>query len=464
MLVKNWIWPLLAASQGAQAALEYTNLCSPSPLPLESIKKAAAIVAKDLLDTYYNGDKPGFVPGILPGPPPDGDYYWWQGGALWGTLLDYWHYTGDTQFNPIVKRAMMFQVGENADYNPRNWSASMGNDDQSFWAFSAMLATELGFEDPPKDKPQWAALVQAVYNEQTAPERRVTTPGHNCEWGLRWQVFPANNGFDYINTIANGCYFNIAARLARYFGNMTYAENAERTWNLITRLKYVDDQYNVYDGAHEGDQCTKINKFQFSYNAVILLQGSAYMWNMTQKPEWEQRINGLLDNIIKVFFPDKVAFEVACEHATCTTDMESFKGYLHRWLASTTQLAPFTRDKIMPVLKSSTAAAVKLCTGGANGRMCGFKWSTGVFDETGAMQQQNVIAALTSLLVGSAKGPLTNSTGGTSVGNPNAGVDTPLTIEQRFGKIGGGDRAGAAILTILIVGAASVMFWYMGTD
>lgn len=184
----------------------------------------------------------------------------------------------------------------------------------------------------------------------------------------------------------------------------------------------------------------------------------------TQSPEWEERINGLLSQIIKVFFPDGIAFEVACEHATCTTDMESFKGYMHRWLASTTQLAPFTKAKIMPVLMSSTQAAVKQCTGGANGRMCGFKWSTGVFDDTGAMQQQNVLAALTSLLVDTAKGPLTNKTGGTSQGKPDAGHETPLTIEQRYGKINTGDRAGAAILTILIVGGAAGMFWYMGMD
>jgi hypothetical protein len=43
--------------------------------------------------TYYKGNQYGNTPGILPGPPPQGDYYWWEGGALWGTLIDYWHST-----------------------------------------------------------------------------------------------------------------------------------------------------------------------------------------------------------------------------------------------------------------------------------------------------------------------------------------------------------------------------------
>ncbi len=38
------------------------------------IKGSAKTLAYDLL-TYYNGNESGQVPGILPGPPPAGDYY-----------------------------------------------------------------------------------------------------------------------------------------------------------------------------------------------------------------------------------------------------------------------------------------------------------------------------------------------------------------------------------------------------
>lgn len=138
------------------------------------------------------------IPGILPGPPPNGDYYWWQGGALWGTYIDYWHYTGDTKYNAEVNHSMLFQVGRDRDYNPANWSASMGNDDQAFWALSALQAAEYGFEDPPEEEPQWLSLAQAVFNEQTSEDRRAR--GGNCDWALRWQVYPSNQGFNYINS------------------------------------------------------------------------------------------------------------------------------------------------------------------------------------------------------------------------------------------------------------------------
>ncbi|KAI1641332.1 family 76 glycosyl hydrolase [Biscogniauxia mediterranea] len=446
--------PLLATfglfADRALGALD-VNLDDP-----ESIKSAAALVAEDLL-TFYHGDEPGWVPGILPGPPPDGDYYWWQGGAMWGALLDYRHHTGDKQFDDIITQAILWQVGPNKDFMPPNWTASMGNDDQAFWGYSALIAAETGYTDPPPDEAQWLALAQAVFNEQTHEDRRV--PSGRCEWGLRWQVYPSNNGYNYINTVANACYFNIGSRLARYTNNNTYADLASKTFDLIQRLGYISDSWDVYDGAHLPD-CTDINKAQFSYNAAMLLQGCAFMYNHTNGAEpWGTRVNSLVDRMIQIFFPNGTAFEPSCEPGNCNVDMESFKGYMHRWMGQTMQLVPTTYSKIFPVLKTSAQAAVKQCTGGDNGRMCGFHWTTGVFDgKTGVGQQMNVLGALISLLTPSVAPPLTNATGGTSQGNANAGSDNSLT--PNFREITGGDKAGAGIITaVLMTGALSAFAW-----
>lgn len=78
--------------------------------------------------------------------------------------------------------------------------------------------------------------------------------------------------------------------------------------------------------------------------------------------------------------------------------MNFYKGILHRSLASTMKLAPYTADKILPILKTSAVAAVSTCTGGDNGRMCGFAWSDGKFDKSTAGAQSSVLAALTSVL------------------------------------------------------------------
>lgn len=210
---------------------------------------------------------------------------------MWGSLIDYWHYTGDTSYNDVLSAGIQHQVGENDDMMPSNWSASMGNDDQAFWGMTALLAAETKFPDPPATSPGWLALAQAVFNTQA-----VRFDTQYCNGGLvlfqweawtemlmssrlRWQVYQYLTGYDYKNSIANGCFFNIGARLARYTNNDTYAQYAEETFTWVQGVGLMDADWNVYDGAHIETNCTDINKVQFSYNVAVWLLGAANMYN-----------------------------------------------------------------------------------------------------------------------------------------------------------------------------------------
>ncbi len=242
--------------------------------PTDSIKAAARTVAHNLM-SYYHGNESGQIPGILPGPPPVGPYYWWEGGALWGTMVDYWHYTTDSTYNAEALTALVFQAGAPQNsFMPPNWTASLGNDDQGFWGMSAMLAAENNFQNPAPADPQWLALAQAVFNTQVP---RWDT--QYCGGGMRWQIPFANNGYNYKNTIANAALFNIAARLARYTNNDTYAQWADKAYNWMQSVGYIDNDYNIYDGAHVESNCTDINKAQFSYNPAVVIQGCGFMYN-----------------------------------------------------------------------------------------------------------------------------------------------------------------------------------------
>ena len=194
---------------------------------------------------------------------------------MWGTIVDYWFYTGDDQYNAEAMRSMVFQAEAPVNaYMPRNWTASLGNDDQGFWGMAAMLAAEVNFPNPPEDQPQWLALAQAVFNTQVA-----RWEDQDCDGGLRWQVEHTNGGYDYKNTIANGVFLNIASRLARYTGNDTYAFWTETTWDWIEARGYITKDYNVLDGGHIGYQCKDLNPVQFSANAAILIHAAAVMYN-----------------------------------------------------------------------------------------------------------------------------------------------------------------------------------------
>lgn len=173
---------------------------------------------------------------------------------------------------------MLHQVGPENDYEPPNQTLSMGNDDQAFWGIAALVAAERGFPDPPKDKPQWLALAQAVFNRQAGRWDTLS-----CNGGLRWQVVVSNKGYDYKNSVSNGLFFQMGGRLARYTGNQTYADLGEKAYNWCKEMGLLSNKYYVYDGAHLPD-CTVSSKLQWSYNAGVFLAGAAAMYDYYVRP------------------------------------------------------------------------------------------------------------------------------------------------------------------------------------
>ncbi|KAL0938484.1 glycosyl hydrolase family 76 [Colletotrichum truncatum] len=387
----------------------------------DEIVKSSGQIAKDLF-TVYQGDKPGAVPGLLPGPPTDGkgDFYWIHGASFFSTYLDYQHWTGDDSYQASIIKALTHQVGPRNDYLPPNITATVGNDDQCFWGSAALLAAE--YQLPKGDGiPAWIDVAKNVWETQASPDRHDDT----CDGGLRWQIPPSNNGYNWKQTTSNGCFLSMGARLARFTGNATYAEYAEKTWDWLNTVGFIDNKTSaVYDGAHTETNCTDISKIQFSVNAAILTEGAAFMYNFTNGSDvWRQRTEKLADSLLKTFFPKGIAYEVACEseQGRCTIDHLFMKGYLHRWLSVATQVAPFLSEKVLPVLKSSAEAAAKHCQGDAGATTCSFYWSEAQFvdpkkadDSTGVAERSSALSAISGLLIKDAKAPVTEKTGGSS--------------------------------------------------
>lgn len=145
-------------------------------------------------------------------------------------------------------------------------------------------------------------------------------------------------------------------------------------------------------------------------------------------------------------------YEVACEpNGNCNVDQLSFKAYLSRWMAATTKVAPWTSDQILPLLASSAQAAAQSCSGGADGTVCGTRWTQPGYDGTfGVGQQMSALEVIQSNLIKKVSGPVSNSTGGTSKGNPSAGTGTTVHVEPPH-AITTGDKAGAGVLTAVVL-------------
>lgn len=326
-------------------------------------------------------------------------------------MLDYYHYTGDPSYNDVVIDALLGPTnrGTNNDYMPSQHADEEGNDDLFFWGSAVLSAAERNFPQPNKDIPSWLQLSSNVFNELVG--RWNST---HCNGGLLWQIYASNpNGLNYKNSVSNGGFFQLAARLARATGNDTYLDWAEKIWDWSYDVGFIEKStFHVYDGADSRDNCAEVNKFSFTYTSGIYLYGAAVMANYTGKAEWKTRTEKLFDGAGWFFSPfansTNVMFEAACEKVNrCNADMSTFKGYLARFMYMTVQLVPSLRDSVFTYLDASAQAAAKSCAGGKTSTQCGQRWYVGGYDgNTGLGQEMCALEVVQGLLVEDAPLPL----------------------------------------------------------
>ncbi|ODV60979.1 glycoside hydrolase family 76 protein [Ascoidea rubescens DSM 1968] len=395
---------------------------------------------------YYNGLEYGQVIGMFSDP-----YYWWQSGGAWGSMIDYWFYMENDTYNDVLKQALLYQVGDNWDYIPANQSTTEGNDDQGFWGLVVMAAVERNFTNPAEDEPQWLYLAQAVFNKMA-----FNWDTESCYGGLRWQIFQWNSGYDYKNSVSNGCLFQIGARLARYTGNDTYLEWCDLIWDWMVDINFIttENWWFVYDGATIGDDnCSTTVKLQWTYNQGLMLGGCAYLYDYTGEEKWLNRTQRLLDSSV-VFFnnSNNIMFEAACQNAgTCNTDQKSFKAYFSRFLGLTAKLVPQTYDQIMSYLVPSALGAAQSCSGGTDGKTCGINWFHPGWDGNwGLGEQMSALEVIQNLNVINRPAPYTANTGGSSIGDPSAGVNDLHGSAESELSLSTKDHVGAAIITAVV--------------
>ncbi|KAF7862570.1 hypothetical protein EAF04_007443 [Stromatinia cepivora] len=410
---------------------------------IDSIKLAASTIAKDLVGLYNKSQTPGNPIGVLNAP-----YYWWESGAMFDTLIQYWRLTGDSQYNAIVTQGLVYQQGTDNDFMPANQTKSLANDDQSTWALAAMSAAEARLGEV--QNVTWLNLADIVFNEQVARWDEKT-----CNGGLRWQIFAFNAGYTYKNSISNGNFFQLSARLAAYTGNSTYSDWATKVWNWTKATGFIDEDFNVFDGADVTKNCSAIDKVQFSQSAGTFIAGAAYMYNHTSgDSQWKKSLDGLLNRTISVFFPSGIATETACETKNaCNIDQRAFKGILGKWLVDTIQVAPYTNSIINTQLTSTAQAAAKTC--GDNG--CALDWSgNGKNSSTGVGEQIDALNYVQGLLHNQATAPATrnssNATTSSSGGSTStsASASASATYNAATGMV-----LGQSVMSFSILGSVA---------
>ncbi|CAI5758837.1 unnamed protein product [Candida verbasci] len=404
-----------------------------------TIRLAANTVVQGVLD-YYEGDKYGGTVGMFSSP-----YYWWEAGAAFGSLLDYTFFFENDTLVPLIKEALEYQAGDDLNYIPLNQSTTEGNDDQGFWGLTVMGAAERNFSNPSDPKKSWLGLAQAVFNTMSS-----RWDDDQCGGGLRWQIFQWNTGYDYKNSVSNGCLFNLAARLARYTANDTYVEWAERVfdWMYGVGLLTENEWWFVYDGVKINNNCSNVTKNVWSYNQGLLLSGCAYLYNYTEDEKWLNYSMNFLRSA-QVFFKNisgnMVIYEAACQPSkNCNNDQRSFIANFARFLGLTSKLIPQTEETINGWIKSSANAAADWTN-----------WNStddnpyGVGNHYDNVYELSALEVMQNVMTPKRPAPYTANDGGSSKSHPGNGYPKikqntkPLTLTTK-------DKAGAAIITSII--------------
>jgi mannan endo-1,6-alpha-mannosidase len=160
--------------------------------------------------------------------------------------------------------------------------------------------------------------------------------------------------------------------------------------------------------------------------------------------------------------------DICEEYNACNVDQKSFKAYLSRWMAASTQMAPFIYDQVLSLLQVSAKAAAAQCNGNGPvapaGQTCGLKWYlNGTWDGTdGVGQQMAAMEVILGTLIQTTQAPLTNTTGGTSVSNPNAGFNaSSVPPGEQITPATKSEKAGAWVLTAIVLVLAIWTAWFM---
>ncbi|PWY91419.1 hypothetical protein BO94DRAFT_573862 [Aspergillus sclerotioniger CBS 115572] len=131
---------------------------------------------------------------------------------------------------------------------------------------------------------------------------------------------------------------------------------------------------------------------QWSYNYGAYRTGAAYMYNNTEKDEWKEAVDGLIDRLLDQFFPEEYDGETFAEYlcepnSLCNFNEILSNGIVAPRLTSVALIVPDTYDQIFPKLQASAQAAALSCSGVGN-NTCGIKWYTEEWDQSISMEQQ----------------------------------------------------------------------------
>jgi len=262
---------------------------------------------------------------------------WFVSGEMWGGIFDHSRWTGDKSFDTIAATAL-----GNASYNEQQdllggdmrtfneKTLGKWNDDISWWALSMMAGVEIYGNDAVMPGSGKFITVAA-----TTWAENLEQWDNQCGGGIYWSRDRTDSGRkNYKNTITNGEFMALGARLAYMTRNMTYLDWSVKAYDWMKNVGMITSDYHVYDGA-QAPNCgaDTLVKTEWTYSYGVIIQALVYMHRTTPTASYLSDAAQFAKVAIAKFASNGGIGDLCEASGNCGRDPPTFKAQLVKGLA-----------------------------------------------------------------------------------------------------------------------------------
>jgi len=383
-------------------------LCAPT-LDLTNqaaVQEAAKRIANNLIGYYL---KPGASSQgtINPSTAQDASgFQWYEGGIMWGVMMEYMKTTGDlTHITSSVNAMTLGSFGTVGSFLGTDEVLAITlegkwNDDILWWGLGPIVGAEMFGAN--QNMPGGVSYVQ-LSNKTFAQVQAQNDP--TCQGGIWWSRDRANPRFkNYKSTITQCQQMVLGARLAIITGNPQFANDVAQLNDWMKRAGIITSDFRVNDGVDAGQNCG-VNVNQLSYKSGFCSGGLAWLYQATRNQAFIDDANRIFTTATRTFAPNDVITDQCETGDRCPQNQVSPKGtmvrgwgYLHEFTNS-----PEIRSRLKTILRTSVQAMLATCDNNYN---CGNNWSGRTFTSSNVHFQMNSLELITSYLKTFTDGPV----------------------------------------------------------
>ncbi|KAJ3310962.1 hydrolase 76 protein [Boothiomyces sp. JEL0838] len=348
----------------------------------QAVRQANEQIAANLM-TYYTPNPNGVIPDL-------GDFPWYEGGVMWGAMMEYIKTSGNATFSTTVVNALTLAsegaVGSflTADENEGSVWLGRWNDDILWWAMGSLTGTEMFGNVKMPGGVTFLNLTTTTFNQV------YSFWDNSCSGGIMWARDKSSSKYGYKSTITNAQEMMFGARLYQITKDAKYLSISKQLLAWL-KVRLIQSDYTIYDGINKNLNCGMVAK-QHSYLNGMVLSGLVHLASATGDQSYMGEAEAVYRKAISYFSRNGVIAD-ECE-PNCEYGHVSFKGIFIRGIGDLYMYS--TNAQIKSEIKSMLANTIKGMLNTCDSQLnCGNLWYTNK-KETSVHYQLNALELITA--------------------------------------------------------------------